>query len=245
MQSRCSIKHTNSIIAYLDRYLTMPISNPIELFSLIESIEKGKRHFTMGVRDLLKFYEAFSLMEDEKIMKFRKVVKIPQTNVDNYIPEDAKLILAFNRLDNENYRIVFRLLTYSGIRLIEAIYLLNNYDAKKMIRTNEIAKYPLNLVRKTKKVYYAYIPNEFTKGLRRIKLSEDSAKKNIIKSGIPSKYIRKWNYNFLISNGVPEGTIDFLQGRVSSSVGSLHYLSKVHQADLFYAKITSKLLNIL
>ncbi|WP_456328114.1 integrase [Archaeoglobus sp.] len=48
---------------------------------------------------------------------------------------------------------------------------------------------------------------------------------------LPAKYLRKWNYNFLILNGVPESVADFILERVSITVGSMHYLVKVKQAD--------------
>ena len=48
---------------------------------------------------------------------------------------------------------------------------------------------------------------------------------------LPAKYLRKWHFNFLILNNVPESVADFIQGRAPSTVGSMHYLAKVKQAD--------------
>jgi len=61
---------------------------------------------------------------------------------------------------------------------------------------------------------------------------------------MPSKYLRKWQYNFLIANNVPESVADFIQGRAPSTVGSMHYLAKVKQADEWYAKVVSQLLSL-
>jgi len=36
---------------------------------------------------------------------------------------------------------------------------------------------------------------------------------------------------FLILNGVPKSVADFIQGRFSYTIGSMHYLAKVKQAD--------------
>ena len=90
MKERCSTGHTDDMVKYLDRYLTTKVSNPRQLFELIGTVEKGKRHFYMAIRDLLKYYEIFSLMDEASLIKYRKVVKIPKTNIDNYIPEDEK-----------------------------------------------------------------------------------------------------------------------------------------------------------
>ena len=92
MKERCSIGHTDDMVKYLDRYLTTKVSNPRQLFELIGTVEKGKRHFYMAIRDLLKYYEIFSLMDEASLIKYRKVVKIPKTNIDNYIPEDEKIM---------------------------------------------------------------------------------------------------------------------------------------------------------
>ncbi len=45
----------------------------------------------------------------------------------------------------------------------------------------------------------------------------------------------------LFYNNVPEGVADFIQGRSSESVGSMHYLSKVKQADYWYGQIENQI----
>jgi intergrase/recombinase len=231
------------MVKYLDRYLTTKVSNPRQLFELIGTVEKGKRHFCMGIRDLLKYYETFSLMDEASLIKYRKVVKIPRTNIDNYIPEDEKVVLAFGKVNDERYKILFKLLAFSGIRLREALYLLNHFDTERVILNKEIAKYPLGLERGTKRVFYAYIPKQFSEEIKRADLKEANAERYIARR-LPAKYLRKWQYNFLISNGVPESVCDFIQGRAPSTVGSMHYLAKVKQADAWYAKIVPELLTI-
>ncbi len=43
-------------------------------------------------------------------------------------------------------------------------------------------------------------------------------------------------------NSVPKSVADFIQGRASVTVGSVHYLAKTQQADTWYAKIVPKVL---
>jgi intergrase/recombinase len=45
----------------------------------------------------------------------------------------------------------------------------------------------------------------------------------------------------LFYNNVPEGVADFIEGRASSSVGSMHYLSKAKQADYWYEQVADAL----
>jgi len=183
-------------------------------------------------------------MSEESLAKYRKVVKIPRTNSDNYIPDDSKVIETFRKIKDERYRILYKLLAYSGIRLKEAIFLLNNFDEEKLIINEEIAKYPLSLDRRTKKSYYAYMPREFALELRKMKINEDASKQYLRRRGLSPKYLRKWNYNFLIINGVPESVADFIQGRASFTVGSMHYLAKVKQADEWYSRVVDKFLEL-
>jgi len=85
------------------------------------------------------------------------------------------------------------------------------------------------------------MPLEFAKQLKRIELGVNP--RQYFHSGkglLALKYLRKWNYNFMISNGVPESICDFIQGRALRTVGSLHYLAKMKQADEFYSRIVDK-----
>jgi len=214
------------------------------LLEIIRRVEKGKRYFCVGLRNLLNFYEAFDLMGEESLIKYRKIVKIPKTNQDKYVPEDSKIIEVFRKFKDERYKILFKLLAFSGIRLREALYLLRTFDSNKLITNEKIAKYPLGLNRGSKKSHYAYIPLEFSNELRKMELNEDAVSQYFRKKGLPCKYLRKWNYNFLILNGVPESVADFIQGRASITIGSMHYLTKVKQADEWYSKIVDKLLEI-
>ncbi len=43
-------------------------------------------------------------------------------------------------------------------------------------------------------------------------------------------------------NNVPESVADFIEGRAPESVGSMHYLAKVKQADYWCGTILAKLI---
>ena len=147
-------------------------------------------------------------------------------------------------MEDERYQTLFKLLAFSGLRFREALYLLNNFNRNRLIITNNsTARYPLNLERGTKRAFYAYVPEPFAVVLERMDLEEEAARQYIGRR-MPSKYIRKWQYNFLISSSVPESVADFIQGRAPSTVGSMHYLAKVKQADEWYAKVVPELLSL-
>ncbi|RLI85880.1 MAG: hypothetical protein DRP01_05300 [Archaeoglobales archaeon] len=156
----------------------------------------------------------------------------------------SKVIEAYRRVKNEETRIVFKLLAFSGIRVVEASKLLPEFDKSKLMINGNIAKYPLSMLRETKNVYYAYMPKDFALELKRINLSRKAIINRFCRFSLPAKYLRKWNYNFLILNGVPESVADFIQGRASITVGSMHYLAKVKQADEWYNRVVDKLIKL-
>lgn len=58
---------------------------------------------------------------------------------------------------------------------------------------------------------------------------------------MPPKYLRKWFYNKVILEGVPESIVDFFDGRSSVTVGSANYMEKTWWGDHFYEQIVDEL----
>lgn len=54
------------------------------------------------------------------------------------------------------------------------------------------------------------------------------------------KYLRKWHYNLMLYNGVPESVADFIQGCSSQSISANHYMAKSQQASHWYERVTGK-----
>ena len=97
-----------------------------------------------------------------------------------------------------------------------------------------MARYPLSYNRGQKRLSYVYMPKEFALTLHKVHSSQKVVMGIKQQSGLSPKYLRKWFYNFLIMNNVPESVADFIEGRAPESVGSMHYLAKVKQADYWY-----------
>ena len=165
-------------------------------------------------------------------------MKVPRSGIDGYVPSDEEIVKIYKMIDDERYKTLYKLLAFSGIRLIEGDEILRSYDRSKLQVKGKVAKYPIMLDRRTKRVFYAFFPSEFANELKRI---------NVPRNGL-SFYLSKRNFNakylFLILNGVPESVADFIQGRASITVGSMHYLAKVKQADEWYNRVVDKLLEI-
>jgi len=243
--SRYSEEYSRDILRYLDKYLSKRIiRNQEDLLDLTNSVKSGKRHLCYSLRVFFNFLEEFEILDEETLSKLRKIVKIPKVGSDNYIPSNEEVIGAYRRIKNEETRMAFKLLAFSGIRVVETSKLLSQFDKSKLMINENIAKYPLSMLRGTKNVYYTYMPKDFALELRRINLSRKAIINRFCRFSLPAKYLRKWNYNFLILNGVPESVADFIQGRAAITVGSMHYLAKVKQADEWYSRIAEELLKI-
>ena len=69
------------------------------------------------------------------------------------------------------------------------------------------------------------MPSGLARKLHKFYINKDAVSRDLRQYGVVPKYLRKWFYNFLILNNVPE------------SVGSTHYLAKVKQADYWYGLV--------
>jgi len=187
--------------------MNITIRDQKDLLNLINSVKAGKRYLCVALRDLFNFLEEFDLADKEILNKLRKVVKIPRTSSDNYILSNEEVIKVYKKIKNDETKMIFKLLVFSGIRISEASKLLSEFDRSKLMINGNIAKYPLSMLRGTKNIYYAYMPKDFALELRRIKISKHAIENRFYRLGLPAKYLRKWNYNFLILNGVLESVL--------------------------------------
>ena len=244
MLGKTSKEYTKQLIRYLDKYLgDRTISGPKDVLEVL-SRTTGKKHTILALRNLVNYCELLGLISPDKAYSLKRVLKCVKSGVDGYIPTDEEVVAFYRKLKNEKYRMIFKFLAYSGLRIREVARILSNYDEDRVIVTKNIAKYPLFSDRGTKRAYFAYMPKDFLPELKRITISEKTIRNYFYTHGFPAKYLRKWNYNFMILNNVPESVADFIQGRAPISIGSMHYLAKVRQADEWYSRIADKLVRI-
>ncbi len=244
MKNRIDERTAEKYLKYLDKYLQKPLRTPKEFLSLIRSIDKPgvRRWFIKGFRNLLNYLEEVEGYPDLLLERLRKVAKTEPSGVREVYISTEELVEAYRHI-SERYRVLFRLLVYSGIRLEHAVQMLATFDPSNLVIREEfgIARYPLAWTSKgRKREFWAYLPLEFAKELKPMDLKAGTAKEGIRYGRVSASTLRKWNYNFLIMNGVPESVADFIQGRASVTVGSSHYLAKTRQADEWYSRVVEK-----
>lgn len=196
---------------------------------------------SIALRSYLTYLVEKSLLTDEGAKHFKKKVPLRQPKADNYIPSNEEVISAYSKIADKRFKIIFKLLAFSGARITELVKMIKEYDPSKLIVEEKFAKYQLHYNRGHKKSFYIYNPKELIPELHKYYVHVDTITHQISKSELNPKYLRKWFYNFLIYNNVPERVADFIEGRASSSVGSMHYLSKAKQADYWYEQIVDGL----
>jgi intergrase/recombinase len=221
------------------RYLK-PIENKEihELSELREIVSSSSSSMVLTViRAYINFLLENEIINEETAIYFRKALPTRKTNPDNYVPTDMDVKKAYESIANEKDRLLFQILAFSGIRITELVKMLREFDKSKLITDDKISKYSLNYNRGNKRSQYVYMPTELAMKLHRFYIHKDTVLSSLRKYGIAPKYLRKWFYNFLIMNNVPESVGDFIEGRAPESVGSMHYLSRVKQADYWYRSI--------
>ena len=143
--------------------------------------------------------------------------------------------------------LVYLVLATSGIRYVECLDFLKNYDQKRFTVHSTYVSYPVGQLRHTKNINNIYLPLFVYEKLRTVPHTYNGLRQRFKDKNISFslKYLRKWHYNFMLLNGVPESVADFIQGRAGQSVSANHYLAKSQQAEHWYARITGNIAQLL
>ncbi|WP_319506455.1 integrase [uncultured Methanolobus sp.] len=197
-----------------------------------------------GLRNLLNFCEDEDIenIAGYNIDRWRRFIKIRKSGVVEVYVSDEEIKEAYGACP-EVLKPVFSLLTYSGNRATHIHKMLGNFDERNIIVDGDVAYYPTaSFSEGTKKSFQVFFPTSFIPELKSI--GNPRCYYNItekIRHGrVSAKTIRKWHLNMLVQAGVGESVADFIQGRAATTVGSAHYLNKVHQATLQYVRVLDK-----
>jgi len=199
------------------------------------------RNKQIVMRHYIEFLKTNDIISEEEANQLKGYLKLKQSKPDNFIPSDEIILNVDNNIKNDRVKIIYKILCYSGLRITEAVKFIREFDKTKLIINESFVRYPLNYNRGKKNSYYVYLPKEFGLSLHKMYIHEDTVTHYISKAGLNPKYLRKWFYNFLIFNNVPESVADYIEGRSPLSVGSMHYLGKTKQADYWYDKVVINL----
>ena len=234
---RYSARYKIDMLSYLDKNFTT-ISSPMDIMRCFSKLEKGGRHLWLGFRAVFNFLEATGY-NAETLSVYRKALPTFQCGIDLKVPEEAKIIadLKAFMVANPKCRAVHNLLLDSGLRLVEAMHLVNNWTEPDKV--GNFYRSEVGMFRGCKQAYFAYYTAatyDLLKGLSS-KVSQIAYEKAIERFNLTrSKYLRKFAFDSMVQLEVPESVADFIEGRVPKSIGAKHYMVLRRQADKFYGK---------
>ncbi len=176
-----------------------------------------------------------------------KSIKVKRSNPDLYVPSDEDVLFTVRQACRVSRELcwVYRLLVYSGLRLTEVARVLGESEDARWVRLQGFYKYPLAWRRGSKQAIYAYSlekPPRLRVDPDRVSDWASEAKKEEPRIVSP-KYVRKWVATKMLSLGIPEEVVNFIQGRVPQEVLSKHYLKLSVLADQYYPRYAEWLRN--
>jgi len=180
----------------------------------------------------------------EIIAKYRLILKSQSSRKDFYVPSDQEVISNYNLIKRKpNLELIYLVLATSGIRYIECLDFLKNFKTLKCSPNGSYVSYNIAKLRNTKNINNIYLPTFVYNKLVVVNNTYNGLRQRFKDENISFslKYLRKWQYNFLLFNNIPESVADFIQGRVNKSISSNHYLAKSQQANFWYSKVVDKL----
>jgi len=239
-----SNSHKTHILCYFRKHLqNRAFIDTFEFQKYITTKKIGLASIVLAGRAFLNYCAEFELYPIEVIEKYRKILKIKDNNPDVYCPSNDEVLKNYQLIKNhKSLDILYLVLTVSGIRLIEALKFLQTYQIERFIHHKNFVVYSVGETRNTKTINSIFLPTFVYNKLHHVSNSYQSLRMRLRKKGVKLglKYLRKWQFNFCLYQGIPESICDYLQGRANHTIGSLHYMARQQQSEFWYAKIADK-----
>ena len=210
----------------------------MDIIRLFSEAKAGREHLWKGLRVLFNYLEIMGSSKDF-LDGLRKALPKIQNGIDLHVPDEESIMESMQKLSGipMGYDALYNLLLDSGLRLIEAINVLNEFkDAEKI---NGFYRIPIGLFRGSKQAYYAYFTEATYQKMQapRKPIKPSNASHYFDKKGfISPKYLRKFAFDKMIELEIPESIADFIEGRVAKRIGAKHYMALARQANGFYGK---------
>lgn len=236
-----SYNYQKQLIAKLPILFDKNQYSPTEFLNLVKikqiQINSNERLIKL-VRSILNFCEDEGLLNNNQLIEIKSKIKSKPIIPDNFVPTDLEIKDSLDKLSLKHKQLYLLFLT-SGLRKIEGIYLLNNFNNLRYQEYSDYVKINMSYKRKNKNSYFCYLPRGiyiklkvFFDKITIVALEQEIKRKKLI----PIKYCRKWFFTKCVELGIPETIADFYEGRVANSVGSNHYLSRQMLGDKYYSK---------
>jgi len=232
-----SVRYGRCLLSYLDKNIK-ELREPMDIVRIFSGLTQGQQHnMNRAVRALFNFLEIKGIGA-EYLNAFRKAIPADVTGVDLRVPSELEISVSLRKLPSAplKYRALYQLLLDSGLRLTEAVRVINNPD-QKVDSVQDFYRATLGYFRGSKLAYAAYFSATTLNAIQENheKIDERAASHYFAKYGyVAPKYLRKFAFDKMIELVVPESVADFIEGRTPKKTGAKHYMALVRQADKFY-----------
>jgi len=196
---------------------------------------------------VLSYALSSGFLPQNDYLEWKARIKVKPTRMDIHIPSNLEIAQTLHQLPRE-YRVLYRALLYSGLRLTEIAYMCKNHGKLRAQDMGEFTKVELSWNRGTKSAFFAYMPTEIwnelgtfersTVGLQTYLKNKSS---NDLKL-VPAKYCRKWFAQKCVEADIKSEIIDFYQGRSQRSILYNHYVNLQTFADRDYDKVMARIM---
>jgi intergrase/recombinase len=232
-------RNARCMVQNLDRYVTK-VSDARDIIHIFTPLTDGQRHnLIKAIRACLNYLQIVCNVNKVQLDNLRAAIPKDKTCIDLKIPEEEKIIADLRAFGGAEvkYRAIHSLLLDSGLRVVEAMYLVNNWT--KPEKVGNFYRSEIGMFRGCKQAYYAYFTAATYDLLKRLSgnVSQIAYAKCIEHFNLTrSKYLRKFAFDKMVELEVPESVADFIEGRVPKRIGAKHYMLLRRQADKFYSK---------
>ena len=219
------------------------IKGPMDVVKVFSGLSRGQKHkMIRAVRNLFNFYEAQGVSK-AWLDVLRKNIPRDEVGVDLMVPTEEAIAESLRKLSKPRFMrlfAVYNLVLDSGLRLVEAVRLINSLSTVQVQRQNGFWVAIIGSFRGTKVAYFGYF-TDYTKRMidevgRKLSYETVKRKKGWDKDVISYKYLRKFAFDKMIELEVPESVADFIEGRVPKRIGAKHYMALARQANKFYPR---------
>jgi intergrase/recombinase len=213
----------------------------MDVIRCFAKVKRGQRDLWLGLRAIARYLEVLGFNKDF-LDGLRKAMPKIQCGIDLKIPEEASIMESMRKLEGipKGYEALYNLLLDSGLRLVEAVEVINGFKGAEKI--NGFYRVQVGMFRGSKQAYYAYFTEATLQKMQKPEvalkvLDPLNASHYFDKYGFVSpKYLRKFAFDKMIEIEVPESVADFIEGRVAKRIGAKHYMALARQANGFYGR---------
>jgi intergrase/recombinase len=209
-------RYARCMLSYLDKNVS-ELHEPMDVVRIFSKLSVGQQHnLSRALRTFLNFAELKGVSVDY-LNSLRKAIPKDRVGADLNVPTESEILASLSKLNDMpvKYQALYNLLLDSGLRLIEAMRLLNSFEEATKI--GNFYRCTLGFFRGSKTAYAAYFTNHTHKLIQsnNDEVEERAASHYFhMKKCIAPKYLRKFVFDTMISDSlnVPESVADFIEG---------------------------------